>query len=85
MTTLLDPTRPDEHDRLDTLTELTRDTRVSLTDRLALRAGLWLLLRTERRTRDTTREARRALAREEFTRTQRETALVRAMVLMQYR
>jgi len=85
MNTLLDLTRPDEHSRLDALTELTRDTRVSLTDRLALRLGLWLLLRTERRTRDTTREARRALARETYTRTQRETALVRAMVLMQYR
>jgi hypothetical protein len=84
MNTLLDPTRHDDH-RLDALTELTRDTRVSLTDRLALRLGLWLLLRAEQRTRDETRDARRALARETYTRTQREVALVRAMVLMQYR
>jgi hypothetical protein len=88
MNTLLSSTPPAERDRLLHLSDLTRDTRVSVADRLALRVGLWLLLRAERRTQTTTRPelvARRALARETYARAEREAALVRAATLMQYR
>ena len=88
MNTLLSLTRPDDQDRLETLTELTRDTRVSALDRLSLRLGLWLLLRAERRAQrlpDRDEHVRRALDRDLRAAAERESALVRAAVTMQYR
>lgn len=88
MNTLLSTTRPDEQDRLNELDELTRDIRVAFTDRVALRIGLWLLLRGERNARDRAdRDARdqRALARDEYVRAARDAALTRAAVTLQYR
>ena len=88
MNTLLSPTRPDERTRLDALTELTRDTRVSTLDRFSLRLGLWLLLRAEhgaQRGADRDRQRLRTLAREYRARTERENALVRAAITLQYR
>ncbi len=88
MNTLLSATDPRDQDRLDTLTDLTRDTRVSTFDRLSLRLGLWLLLRAERRAAsrpERDRRALRAVARDERARSEREAALVRAATLMQYR
>lgn len=88
MHTLLSQTQRDDRQRLETLTELTRDTRVSLLDRFSLRLGLWLLLRAERRAQarpDRDEHARRALAIEERARMERESALVRAAVSQQYR
>jgi len=88
MNTLLSQTGSERQDRLDTLTNLTQDTRVTRLDRLSLRVGLWLLLRAERRShsqpsRD--ERARHALARETRARAERESALVRAAITLQYR
>jgi hypothetical protein len=88
MNTLLSLTQRDERERLETLTELTSDTRVSPLDRLSLRLGLWLLLHAERRAQagaDRDERAVRALEREHRARIERESALVRAAVLLQYR
>lgn len=88
MNTVLSPTRPVDQDRLDNLTELTRDTRVSRFDRLSLRLGLWLMLRAERRALhrdDRDARARRALARECRVRAERDAAFVRAATAMMYR
>jgi len=88
MHTLLSQTQRDDRERLETLTDLTRDTRVSPLDRLSLRLGLWLLLRAERRAQagaDRDERALRALRREHRARVERETAMVRAAVLLQYR
>lgn len=88
MNTLLSQTQRDDRQRLETLTEMTRDTRVSAIDRLSLRLGLWLLLRAERRAQsraDRDEQALRTLARDERARAERESALVRAAVMQQYR
>ncbi|QAY61130.1 hypothetical protein ET475_14840 [Microbacterium protaetiae] len=88
MNTVLSQTRRDDRDRLDDLTQLTRDTRVSLFDRASLRVGLWLLLRAERRARALPQRddrARRELAVQTRARAEREAALVRAAITQQYR
>ncbi|MEQ6898635.1 hypothetical protein [Microbacterium sp. KR10-403] len=88
MNTVLSLTRPDERERLETLSQLTHDTRVSALDRLSLRLGLWLLLHAERsaqRRSDREGQRLRALAREHRARTERENALVRAAITLQYR
>ncbi|WP_029144344.1 hypothetical protein [Microbacterium luticocti] len=88
MTTLLPSTLPDGPERLHELTELSHDERLTPVDRLALRVGLWLLLRAERRTRTPwlrEQAVLRAVARDEYTRTRREADLVRAAVTLHYR
>lgn len=88
MNTVLFERRPDDRERLDTLTDLTRDTRVSLPDRLSLRLGLWLLLRAERRaqaSRSRDQRVLQKLARDERVRLERESAWVQAAVHQQYR
>lgn len=92
MHTLPSSARSDEHDRLQDYADLTQDIRLPITDRLALRLGLWLLLsgarRAGRRTdQSTARDERRlrAIACEAYYRRVRDEAFVRAAVSNQYR
>ena len=88
MHTLLSDVRSDEHQRLQDYAQLTHDTHVPYTDRIALRLGLWLLLAGARRAdarADRSARDRRALARDTYARLEREAALMRAAMLSHYR
>jgi hypothetical protein len=88
MHTLLSDVRSDEHQQLQDYARLTQDTRITYTDRITLRLGLWLLLSSARRAdHRISRDAREqlALARDTYARREREATLTRAARISHYR